>query len=349
MKTKEAQMKITKHLLALTAGLSATGLSVAADTGSTLQTVIERDAVICGANGGRPGFSSLDSRGEWVGLDVDTCRAIAAATLGDADKTDFVRVTSQTRFTALQTAEVDVLTANVSLTLARDTTLGLDFVAPLFYDAQGIMVHRDLGAESVRDLDGATICVEPGTTSERIVADIFRANSMEYTPVVIEDRGELNNAFFSGRCDVHVQSVSGLSSGRASAASNPDDYVILPEIFGKDPMGPVVRQSDPQWRKIVNWTAYALMAAEELGVTSENVDEMLESDNADVSRLLGVTGSLGEGLGLDNEWAYRIIKQVGNYGEVFERNLGAGSPLRLERGINSQWADGGMIYAPPFN
>jgi general L-amino acid transport system substrate-binding protein len=260
-----------------------------------------------------------------------------------------VKVTSQTRFTALQTSEVDILTANVTWTLKRDSSLGLDFAAPIFYDGQGLMVRKDSGVKSSKDLDGATICVEPGSTSEKAVADIFRANKLTYKPVVIEDRKELNNAFFHGRCDVHVQSISGLSSGRATAASNPDDYIILPEIYGKDPMGPVIRQGDAQWRDIVNWSVYALMAAEEFGITSKNVDEMKKSTNADISRLLGTTDDLGKTLGLDKEWAYRIIKQVGNYGEVFERNLGKGSPLKLERGLNKQWKDGGLIYAPPFN
>ena len=336
-------------LAGLVTGLSLAGYSQIAHAANTLETVQSRDVVICGANGGRPGFSGLDSRGEWQGIDADTCRAIAAATLGDAEKTQFVRVTSQTRFTALQTSEVDVLTANVTWTLSRDATLGLDFVAPTFYDGQGIMVHRDLGVETSKDLDGATVCVEPGSTSEKIVADIFRANGLGYTPIVIEDRAELNNAFFGGRCDVHVQSTSGLSSGRATAASNPDDYVILSEIYGKDPMGPVVRQGDAQWRDIVAWSVYAMIAAEEFGVTSENVDDMLDTDDADISRLLGQSGELGDGLGLDSEWAYRIIKQVGNYGEVFDRNLGSDSPLNLERGINRQWTDGGLLYAPPFN
>jgi general L-amino acid transport system substrate-binding protein len=249
----------------------------------------------------------------------------------------------------LQTSEVDILTANVSWTLKRDTSLGLDFAPPIFYDGQGLMVRKDLGVKSSKDLDGATICVEPGSTSEKMVADIFRANKLSYKPVVIEDRKELNNAFFNGRCDVHVQSVSGLSSGRATAAANPDDYIILPEIHGKDPMGPVIRQGDAQWRDIVTWSVYAMMAAEEFGITSQNVDEMKKSTNADIARLLGSTDDLGKTLGLDKEWAYRIIKQVGNYGEVFERTLGKGSPLKLDRGLNKQWKDGGLIYAPPFN
>ncbi len=340
-----------KHVFAIAAlaGLTAISLAAEASAETTLEAVKARDKVICGANGGRPGFSGLDSKGLWQGIDTDVCRAIAAATVGDASKTQFVKVTSQTRFTALQTSEVDVLTANVTWTLSRDSSLGLDFVAPIFYDGQGLMVRKDLGVKSAKELDGATVCVEPGSTSEKIVADIFRANGISYKPVVIEDRKELNNAFFNGRCDVHVQSISGLSSGRATAASNPDDFVILPEVYGKDPMGPVVRQGDAQWRDIATWTVYAMMAAEEFGITSKNIDEKKTSDDADIARLLGTSGELGKTLGLDNEWAYRIIKQVGNYGEVFERTLGKGSPLKLERGINSQWKDGGLIYAPPFS
>jgi general L-amino acid transport system substrate-binding protein len=233
--------------------------------------------------------------------------------------------------------------------LSRDTTLGLDFAAPIFYDGQAFMVPRKLGVKSTKDLDGATICIEPGTTSEKLVADLFRANKLKYKPVVIEDRKELNNAFFGGRCDVHVQSVSGLSSGRATMAKDPNDYVILPEIYGKDPMGPVIRQGDAQWRDIVNWVVYALIAAEELGITSHNVDQMKSSDEADIARFLGTKDDLGKGLGLPKDWAYQIVKQVGNYGEVFERTLGKGSPLKLDRGINRQWKDGGLLYAPPFN
>jgi len=336
-------------IMAALAGLATLNFTVDASAQTTLSAVKARDKVICGANGGRPGFSGLDSKGQWQGIDVDVCRAVAAATVGDANKTQFVKVTSQTRFTALQTSEVDILTANVSWTLKRDTSLGLDFAPPIFYDGQGLMVRKDLGVKSSKDLDGATICVEPGSTSEKMVADIFRANKLSYKPVVIEDRKELNNAFFNGRCDVHVQSVSGLSSGRATAAANPDDYIILPEIHGKDPMGPVIRQGDAQWRDIVTWSVYAMMAAEEFGITSQNVDEMKKSTNADIARLLGSTDDLGKTLGLDKEWAYRIIKQVGNYGEVFEHTLGKGSPLKLDRGLNKQWKDGGLIYAPPFN
>ena len=341
--------KLGRAMLVFVASLIALGVQEASAATTTLQAVKARDKVICGANGGRPGFSGLDSKGQWQGIDVEVCRTIAAATLGNASKTQFVKVSSQTRFTALQTSEVDVLTANVTWTLSRDTTLGLDFAAPIFYDGQAFMVPRKLGVKSTKDLDGATICIEPGTTSEKLVADLFRANKLKYTPVVIEDRKELNNAFFGGRCDVHVQSVSGLSSGRATVAKDPNDYVILPEIYGKDPMGPVVRQGDAQWRDIVNWVVYALIEAEELGITSHNVDQMKSSDDADIARFLGTKDDLGKGLGLSKDWAYQIVQQVGNYGEVFERTLGKGSALKLDRGINRQWKDGGLLYAPPFN
>lgn len=330
------------------AALAAATTSQTAYASATVDAIKKRGTVICGVNGNRAGFSALDSQGQWQGMDVDTCKAIAAAVLGDAEKVQFVKTTTQTRFTALQTGEVDVLTRNVTWTLGRDAKLGVDFVAPTFYDGQGFMVNRNLGVESVKELDGATVCVLPGSTSERVAADVFRANNNSYTPVVIESKKELNTAFFGGRCDVHVQSTSGLSSARATVASNPDDYVILPGVYGKDPMGPVVRQGDPAWKDVVAWTVYAMMEAEESGVTSENVDQMKSSDDANVQRLLGVSGSLGEELGLDNEWAYRVIKQVGNYGEVFERNVGKGSPLKLERGINDLWTRGGLLYAPPF-
>jgi len=315
----------------------------------TLEAVKGRDKLICGANGSRPGFSTLDSRGEWQGLDVDTCKAVAAAVLGDAGKTQFVKVTSQTRFVALQTSEVDLLTANVTWTLKRDAELGIDFTATTFYDGQGFMVNKKSGVKSVKELGGATVCVLPGSTSEKIAADVFRANGLDYKPVVIQDQKELDTAFFSGRCDAHVQSTSGLSSTRATKAPNPDDFLILPGLYGKDPMGPVVRQGDAQWRDVVGWSIFAMIQAEELGVTSQNVDEKKSSGDADVQRLLGETDELGRGLGLDKDWAYRIIKQVGNYGEAFERNLGSGSPLKLERGLNALWTSGGLLYAPPFN
>lgn len=340
-----------KRLLMLTTAalLSWGAVPHEAAAGPTVEAVKNRGAVICGANGNRAGFSSLDSKGQWRGMDIDVCKAIAAAVLGDKDKVQFVKTTTQNRFTALQTGEIDVLTRNVTWTLSRDAKLGVDFVEPTFYDGQGFMVNKNSGVKTVKDLGGATVCVLPGSTSEKITADVFNANGLKYTPVVIEDMKELANAFFGGRCDVHVQSTSGLSSSRASMAPNPDDYVILPGVYGKDPMGPVVRQDDPQWRDIVNWTVFALIEAEESGVTSQNVDDMLKSDNANIQRLLGKSGDLGQALGLDNEWAYRIVKQVGNYGEVFERNVGMASPLKMERGINDLWTRGGLLYSPPFN
>ena len=316
--------------------------------GPTIDAIKKRGAVICGVNGNRSGFSALDSKGQWVGMDVDTCKAIAAAVLGDKNKVQFVKTTTQTRFTALQTGEIDVLTRNVTWTLSRDAKLGIDFVATTFYDGQGFMVHKSSGAKSVKDLGGATVCVLPGSTSEKVTADVFKENGLKYTPVVIESKKELNTAFFGGRCDVHVQSTSGLSSARATVASNPDDYIILPGIYGKDPMGPAVRQGDAQFRDIVAWSVYAMITAEELGVTSANVDAKKKSKDAETLRLLGVKGKLGAALGLDNDWAYQIIKQIGNYGEVFDRNVGAGSPLKLARGINAMWTKGGLIYSPPF-
>ncbi len=340
-------MKQTATAIAAIALIAVSGAD-SAIAGPTVDAIKERGAVICGVNGNRAGFSALDSKGEWAGMDVDTCRAIAAAVLGDASKVQFVKTTSQTRFTALQTSEIDVLTRNVTWTLSRDAKLGIDFVAPTFYDGQGFMVHKDAGVESVKDLGGATVCVLPGSTSEKVTADVFKANGLDYTPVVIESKKELNTAFFGGRCDVHVQSTSGLSSARATVASKPADYIILDGVYGKDPMGPAVRQGDAQWRDIVAWSIYAMMTAEELGVTSANVDDMRRSDDAETIRLLGAAGDLGETLGLDNEWAYRIIKQVGNYGEVFDRNVGDASPLKLSRGINALWTDGGLLYSPPF-
>lgn len=341
-----------KHLvasvIAVVVGLALIVTSAPTFAGPTLDAIEARGKVICGVNGNRAGFSSLDSKGQWAGMDVDTCKAIAAAVLGDKNKVQFLKTTTQTRFTALQTGEIDVLTRNVTWTLSRDAKLGVDFVAPTFYDGQGFMVSKKLGVKSVKELDGATICVLPGSTSEKVAADVFRVNGLKYKAVVIESKKELNTAFFGGRCDVHVQSTSGLSSARATVAPNPDDYIILPGVYGKDPMGPVVRQGDPQWKDIVAWTVYAMMEAEENGVTSKNVDSFLKSKDANIARLLGSKGKLGENLGLDNQWAYRVIKQIGNYGEIFDRNVGKESPLKLSRGINDLWTRGGLLYAPPF-
>ena len=337
--------------MAAALGLATLGLASGAQdvAASTLETVKQRGTLICGIHGGRAGFSVLDSQGRWTGIDIDTCRAVAAAVLGDAAKTQFVRTTAQSRFPALQTGEVDILTNNVTLTLLRDTNLGFDFGPITFYDAQGFMVPRALGAASVKDLNGATVCVAPGSTSEKVVADVFRQHSMQYRAVVIDKPQELSQAFFSGRCDVNVQTTSGLASQRAIFAANPDDFVFLPEIAGKDPMGPVVRHGDNQWKDIITWVVYAMIEAEEAGVTSQNVDSFKDTTDQNIRRLLGLTPGLGRALGLDDQWAYRIIKQVGNYGEAYERSFGAQSALKLPRGINDLWTRGGLLYSPPFN
>jgi general L-amino acid transport system substrate-binding protein len=331
-----------------TAALTAAAAPLPADAGPTLDAVKARGAVVCGV-GSRPGFSALNSRGEWEGMDVDTCKAIAAAVLGDKEKVKFVSTTTQTRFPALQTGEIDVLTRNVTWTLTRDTKVALDFPVITFYDGQGFMVPKALGVKSAKELNGVSVCLLPGTTSEKVAGDFFRSHKLSYKPLIIETQKELNAAFFSGRCDAHMQSTSGLSSTRAANAPKPDDYVILPEIMGKDPMGPVVRQGDSQWKEIVAWSVYAMIEAEEIGVSSKNVDELLKSPAPEIKRLLGVTPGFGEALGLDEQWAYRILKQVGNYGEVYDRNVGKDSPLKLERVLNRLWKDGGLIYSPPFN
>jgi general L-amino acid transport system substrate-binding protein len=331
------------------AAAAALGTASAAIGGPTLDAVKARGKLICAANGNRAGFSALDSQGQWKGLDVDTCRAVAAAALGDANKVEFLKTTNQTRLTVLQTGEVDITTANVTWTLSRDAKLGLDFITPTFYDVQGFMVSRKLGVKSPSEMNGATICVLPGSTSEKAAAEVARANGITFNMVVIENQKELNTAFFSGRCDAHVQTTSGLAANRSAAAADPDEFIILPGRYGKDPMGPVVRQGDAQWRDIVNWVVFALFEAEEKGITSGNVDDMRKSNDETIQRFLGVKGELGKDLGLDNHWTYSLIKQVGNYGEVFERNVGKSSPLKLERGLNDLWTRGGLLYAPPFN
>lgn len=316
-------------------------------TAGTLADVKTRGVLITGANGDLFGFSKPDEKGVWRGLDADTARAIAAAVFGDAEKVKFVPVTSKTRFTALQSGEVDVITVNCTQTLGRETAMGLNFAHVNYYDGQGFMVSNKLGVNSAKELDGATMCVLPGTTTELNVADYFRANGMKMTPVVIESETELSKAFFAGRCDCMTSDSSHLAGIRA-VAPNPDDYIILPEIISKEPLAPAVRHGDDQWFDIVNFTVMALIVAEELGITSQNVDEMLKSPNPDIQRFLGVTPGNGQALGLDEKWAYNIVKQVGNYGEIFERNIGKNTLLKLERGLNALWNQGGLMYAPPM-
>ncbi|MFU8769300.1 MAG: amino acid ABC transporter substrate-binding protein [Desulfotignum sp.] len=313
----------------------------------TLNDVKAKGHIDVGINGSLFGFGMPDDKGEMKGLDVDTAKAIAAAVFGDASKVKYTALTAVQRLPALQSGEIDVLCRNTTQTLSRETQSGLNFVQPNYYDGQGFLVPKALGVTSAKELDGATVCVLPGTTTEMNAADFFRANNLKWSPVVIENTAELNRAFFAGRCDALTSDLSQLAGNR-SVAPNPDDYMLLPEIISKEPLAPAVRHGDDQWFDIVNWTMMALIEAEELGITSENVDEMLKSENPSVQRFLGVTPGLGEMLGLDNNWAYNIIKQVGNYGEIFDRNVGPDTPLAIPRGINALWTDGGLMYASPF-
>ena len=322
----------------LTAGFALAG---------TLEEVRARGHLIVGVNGGVFGFSMPDDKGVWKGLDVDTARAIAAAVFGDADKVKFTALTAVQRLPALQAKEIDVLCRNTTQTLTRETINGLNFVHVNYYDGQGFLVPKKLGIKSANELGGATVCVLPGTTTEMNAADFFRANKMNWKPVVIEQTAELNKAFFAGRCDVLTSDMSQLAAQR-SVSPNPDQYMLLPEIISKEPLAPVVRHGDDQWYDIVNFAVMALINAEELGINSKNVDKMLKSDNPEIKRFLGTSPGMGKALGLDENWAYNIIKQVGNYGEIYERNVGPNTQLGLERGLNGLWTKGGIMYAAPF-
>jgi general L-amino acid transport system substrate-binding protein len=336
-------------MIAATAALIATALHHGeARAGATLDAVKGRGELLCGVNTGLAGFSIPDSQGKWTGLDADTCRAIAAAILGSADKVKFVALNAQQRFPALQSGEVDLLARNTTWTLTRDSSAGFNFAPTTYYDGQGFMVAKTSGVTSVKQLSGATICVQQGTTTELNLADYFRANKLELKPLVFVELAETEQAFFAGRCDAYTTDASGLASTRAAKAGNPDDYVILPEIISKEPLGPVVRHGDDAFFDIVKWTVYALLEAEERGVTQANVDQMKASQDPNLMRLLGTTPGMGEALGLDPDWAARAIKAVGNYGEIFERHVGKASPLKLERGLNALWTQGGLMYAPPI-
>jgi general L-amino acid transport system substrate-binding protein len=315
--------------------------------GKDLDAVKKKGFIQAGVNGGVFGFGMPDSKGVWKGLDVDTARAIAAAIFGDANKVKYTPLTAQQRFTALQSGEIDVLTRNATRTLSRETQLGLNFVTVNYYDGQGFMIPNKLGVKSAKELDGATVCVLPGTTTEQNAADFFRSNNMKWNPVVIESTSELAKTFFAGRCDVLTSDASQLAGTRA-VAPNPKDYSILPEIISKEPLAPAVRHGDDQFRDIVDFSVLAMINAEELGITSKNVDEKLKSKDPMVQRFLGVIEGNGKSLGLDEKWAYNIIKQVGNYGEVFERNVGVNTTLGIERGLNALWTNGGLMYSPPF-
>jgi general L-amino acid transport system substrate-binding protein len=331
--------------------VAASALAVAttgsAHAGAIFDAIKDKGFIQCGVNVGLAGFSNPDDAGDWSGIDVDVCRAIAAAVFGDAEAVKFTPLTSKERFTALQSGEVDVLSRNTTWTLNRDSALGLDFTGVTYYDGQGFMVPKSLGVKSALELDGASVCVQTGTTTELNLADYFRANNMSYTPVVFERGDEARTAYEQGRCDTLTTDQSGLYAERIGLAS-PDDHMVLPEVISKEPLGPAVRHGDNQWGDVVRWTLYAMLEAEELGVNSQNVDDQkANSTNPNVRRLLGVEGDMGQGLGLPADFGYQIIKQVGNYGEVFERNIGMGSPLKIERGLNALWTDGGLQYAMP--
>ena len=330
------------------AAVAAIGAAMPAQAGAVLDAIKQKGFIQCGVSTGRPGLSAPDSQGNWTGLDVDTCHAFAAAVFGDASKVKFSSLSPQVRFTALQSGEVDVLARNTTYSLSRDTEQGLNFTAINFYDGTGFMVAKSLGVTSAKELGGASICVQPGTTTELNLADWFRANNLDFTPVVIERLEDVEAAFFSGRCDAYSTELSGLAGTRAAKAPNPDDYILLPEVISKEPLAIAVRQGDEQWADVTRWVFNALLQAEESGITSANIDTFKDSKDPTVRRMLGVDPGMGKALGLPETWAYDAIKQAGNYGEIFERNVGKGSGLKLDRGQNALWTHGGLQYALPI-
>jgi general L-amino acid transport system substrate-binding protein len=335
------------HAIASAVALAA-AVSTNVQAGSTLDGVKAKGFVQCGVSTGLPGFSTVDDKGNWNGLDVDVCRAAAAAVFGDASKVKFTPLTAKERFTALQSGEIDMLSRNTTYTLTRDSSLGLNFAGVNYYDGQGFMVTKSLGVKSALELDGASFCIQAGTTTELNLADYFRANNMKYTPVTFENSAETAKAFDAGRCDALTSDQSQLYALRITLAK-PDAAMVLPEVISKEPLGPVTAQGDDQWFKIVRWSLYAMLNAEELGVSSANVDKLMSSSkDPNVRRLLGLEGIKGKGLGLSDSWAANIVKQVGNYSESFERNVGMGSPLKIARGQNGLWNAGGLQYAPPI-
>jgi len=337
-------MKKSVFIGALAASMIVAGASFAA----TLDDVKARGELLCGSSTGLTGFGAPDAANNWTGFDVDLCRAVAAAVLGDATKVKFVPLTGETRFTALQSGEVDLLSRNSTWTMSRDTELALDFVAVNYYDGQGFMVKKDLGVSSAKELDGATICIQTGTTTELNLADFFKQNNISYQPVNVADDNEAQAQYIAGACDAYTTDASGLAASRATLA-DAENHVILPEIISKEPLGPVVRHGDSNWGDVVRWTYYALLIAEEKGVTAANVEEVLASTtDEEVKRLLGASGDMGAKLGLDNAAFKNAIAAVGNYGEIFARNIGEGTSINLARGLNALWTQGGLQYAPPF-
>src|SRR5210317_771365 len=326
---------------------SALAVSAGSVSAATLDDVMGKGHVQCGVSQGLPGFSNFDDKGNWSGVDVDVCRAVAAAALGDASKVKYTPLSAKERFTALQSGEIDVLSRNTTWTATRDTALGLNFTGVNYYDGQGFMVRKDLGVNSAKELSGAAVCTNTGTTTELNVADYFRANKMEYKVVAFEKADEVVAAYDSGRCDVYTTDRSGLAAQRTKLKS-PDAHVVLPEIISKEPLGPAVRHGDSEWADIVRWSLNAMIIGEELGITSSNVEEMKSSKNPEVLRLLGVESGYGAMLGLSDDWAANILSQVGNYSESFEKHIGPNTPINIQRGLNALYKDGGILYAPPF-
>jgi len=325
----------------------AAALSTQAASAQTLKTVKDRGLLSCGVSQGLPGFSSPDDKGNWTGIDVDICRAIATAIFNDPTKIKFVPLSAKDRFTALQSGEVDLLSRNTTWTLSRDTTLGANFTGVTYYDGQGFLVKKSLKVNSALELNSASVCVQTGTTTEQNLDDYFKSNNMKYEVIAFGTADETVKAYESGRCDVFTDDTSGLYAERLKLA-NPADHVVLPEVISKEPLGPMVRHGDDQWFDLVKWTLFAMVDAEELGINSKNVDEMAKSDKPELKRILGTDGNFGESLGVTNDWVVRIVKSVGNYGESFDRNVGAGSKLQIARGLNQLWNKGGIQYAPPI-
>ncbi|MEX8520720.1 MAG: amino acid ABC transporter substrate-binding protein [Leptothrix sp. (in: b-proteobacteria)] len=346
MKTSPSGLSALAAALVLAA--SALLAAAPAQAGKTLDAIKQRGSLNCGVSTGVAGFSAPDSQGHWSGLDADTCRAIAASVLGDAKKVNFVPLNSQQRFASLQSGEVDLLARNTTWTLSRDTSLGFHFAAITYFDGQGFLVPKKLKISSPKQLKNAEICVQSGTTNEKNLADYFRAHNIKFKPVVFEGFEAAFKAFFAGRCQAYTTDVSGLAGLRNKEAKNPDDYVILPDLISKEPLGPLVRRGDDEWFAIVKWVIFGLIEAEENGLTQANVDaQKANSKDPVVQRILGTSEDTGKLLGLDRDWAYRAIKAGGNYGEIFERNVGPNSVLKLPRGANRLWSQGGLIYAPP--
>ncbi|MCO6050810.1 amino acid ABC transporter substrate-binding protein [Mesorhizobium sp. RP14(2022)] len=340
-----------KTIIKAALGTALLALGASAASADTLSDVKAKGFLQCGVNTGLAGFSAPDDKGEWTGIDADFCRAVAAAVFGDATKVRFSPLSAKERFTALQSGEVDILSRNTTWTVNRDTALGLNFVGVTYYDGQGFMLNSKKipGVNSALQLSGASVCVQSGTTTELNLADYFKANKMEYNPVVFEKVEEANAAYDAGRCDVYTTDQSGLYGTRLTL-SNPDDHIVLPEIISKEPLGPAVRQGDDKWYHIVKWVYFAQLTAEELGITQANVEEMKNSENPEIRRVLGTEADtkIGTDLGLTNDWVVNIVKGVGNYGEMFERNVGSGSALKIARGLNGLWTKGGLQYAPPI-